>query len=391
MAEKKYIFTYQTLCSATGRTYIGYHSTNNINDGYIGCGVTSLAYANASRSVSHFIRAVKKYGYENFKVQILSFFDTLKEAKEEEKFLVDRNWVDSKDNYNIAEGGFGGSGKSTTIKQDEAIFKDFMSGMSKKDIFKKHNTTHGVLWRITSCRDVSNRINPADLFIKNRKATRDKWIEENKDFYIKEYKSRRMSKADINEFTPFWLFKNDFLKGIKQNPNYFIYHNDKVKSFNSVIEFKKITGEDTFIQEFSRCDRELTATVKGFIIAKSKERLEKKIDAIKNKKPTSKYTGTVVFLGNTPYTIESSLDEFCKNHNVNRTSFGMMLNGTSKSAGGFVLVKKKHRKLIKNNEIAEVIGEVKSFCKDRDIPLSSYYALWDGRMKQANGYSIYNG
>ena len=99
--EKKYNFTYQTKNLINGKTYIGVHSTDKLNDGYIGCGVRG----NKNNCVSHFQLAVRKHGYKNFKLEILSFFDTAQEAYEEEVFLVDERWVNSKDNYNKSLGG----------------------------------------------------------------------------------------------------------------------------------------------------------------------------------------------------------------------------------------------------------------------------------------------
>lgn len=91
---KKYIYTYQTKNDINGKTYIGYHATFNMNDGYIGCGVKSDAYAISVKKIgfkSAFIDAVAIYGYENFTKEILSFHDSIELAKEEEAFLVNEN------------------------------------------------------------------------------------------------------------------------------------------------------------------------------------------------------------------------------------------------------------------------------------------------------------
>jgi hypothetical protein len=92
----KFHYTYQTKNLINGKTYIGVHSTNNLNDGYIGSGINLK-------------KAIKKYGIENFKTEILAFFDTKEEAYEEEKFLIDENWIKSSSNYNLSIGGCGGN------------------------------------------------------------------------------------------------------------------------------------------------------------------------------------------------------------------------------------------------------------------------------------------
>lgn len=90
--EKKYNFVYQTKCLVNDKTYIGVHSTNNLLDGYLGSG-DKLKFS------------IKKHGKENFKIEILDFFDTKKEAYEEEKYLVNTKWIESRDNYNVTLGG----------------------------------------------------------------------------------------------------------------------------------------------------------------------------------------------------------------------------------------------------------------------------------------------
>ena len=102
--EKKYNFTYQTKNLITGKLYIGVHSTNKLNDGYIGCGIHRQSSANKNLS-SPLIKAVRKYGYENFKLEILDFFNTKANAYEEEEFLVDEEWVNRRDTYNVKLGG----------------------------------------------------------------------------------------------------------------------------------------------------------------------------------------------------------------------------------------------------------------------------------------------
>ena len=91
----KYIFVYQTICESNGKSYIGVHGTDNLNDGYIGCGIYSQKGATKNSPFHH---AVKKYGYKNFTRYILDYFDTYTEALYEESVLVDKLWVKSTGN-----------------------------------------------------------------------------------------------------------------------------------------------------------------------------------------------------------------------------------------------------------------------------------------------------
>ena len=72
---KKYNFLYKTTNLVNGKIYIGVHTTNKLNDGYLGSG-------------TNFKKAVKEFGRMNFKREILEFFETAEEAFNREKELV---------------------------------------------------------------------------------------------------------------------------------------------------------------------------------------------------------------------------------------------------------------------------------------------------------------
>jgi hypothetical protein len=68
--------------------YIGKHQTKDLNDGYMGSGKLLKI-------------AIKKYGIENFKKEILHIFDNEEDMNNAEKELV----VISEETYNLCEGG----------------------------------------------------------------------------------------------------------------------------------------------------------------------------------------------------------------------------------------------------------------------------------------------
>jgi len=90
-----YYYVYKTTNIVNGKYYIGKHQTNNLNDGYLGSGAT-------------FKIALKKYGKENFKKEILFIFDNEKDIKQKEKELVTEELVFNKNSYNAGIGGGGG-------------------------------------------------------------------------------------------------------------------------------------------------------------------------------------------------------------------------------------------------------------------------------------------
>ena len=85
-------YIYITTNTVNGKQYIGQHK-GNPNDDYYGSGTTIL-------------KAIKKYGKQNFSKKILCFCNTREEADEKEKeYIKLYNAVQDKNFYNNAEGG----------------------------------------------------------------------------------------------------------------------------------------------------------------------------------------------------------------------------------------------------------------------------------------------
>ena len=92
--EKKYNYLYQIKNNINGKLYIGVHSTDEMNDGYMGRG-------------KNIMLAIKEFGKDNFTKTIIKFFETSYEAYEEERKIVNKEWIKRKDTYNISCGGSG--------------------------------------------------------------------------------------------------------------------------------------------------------------------------------------------------------------------------------------------------------------------------------------------
>ena len=78
-----------------GMIYIGQHTTTNPNDDYMGSG-------------KYIIRAIKKYGIENFKKEILFECSSQEELNAKERELVNEDFVNRDDTYNLVLGGIQG-------------------------------------------------------------------------------------------------------------------------------------------------------------------------------------------------------------------------------------------------------------------------------------------
>ena len=105
---KKFNFIYKTTNLINGKIYVGYHCTDNLDDGYIGCGIYCTAHINDSMKGFH--NAVRKYGYENFKREILEFCNNLDQLYQREIFWIKEleSHISFEKGYNLALGGNGG-------------------------------------------------------------------------------------------------------------------------------------------------------------------------------------------------------------------------------------------------------------------------------------------
>lgn len=110
---------YKTTCLINSKIYIGYHSTNNLDDGYLGSG-------------THLKKAIKKYGVINFKREIIHLFNSKKEALNKEAEIVNEDFIKRDDTFNIKCGGEGGWEHTWHDKRRlDAITKSFKEGRSK--------------------------------------------------------------------------------------------------------------------------------------------------------------------------------------------------------------------------------------------------------------------
>jgi len=87
---------YKTTNAITGKYYVGCHQTVNLNDGYLGSG-------------KHLRYAIKKYGIDNFKFEILYSVSSKEEMFELERNIVNEDLVKNPQTYNLKIGGSGGN------------------------------------------------------------------------------------------------------------------------------------------------------------------------------------------------------------------------------------------------------------------------------------------
>lgn len=97
-ALRRYHLVYQITHIDSQMMYIGCHSTDNIDDGYMGSGFRLR-------------KAIQKYGKERFRRDVLFVYDTPAAMFSKEKELVNEDFIARVDTYNIVIGGGGGPNK----------------------------------------------------------------------------------------------------------------------------------------------------------------------------------------------------------------------------------------------------------------------------------------
>lgn len=109
----KYYFVYKTTNLINGDYYYGMHSTDNLNDNYVGSG-TILK------------RSIKKHGKENFKTEILEFLPNKESLIKKEKELINEDVLRDSKSMNLQPGGGGGicnEEHSLKLKSGSSIYQ----------------------------------------------------------------------------------------------------------------------------------------------------------------------------------------------------------------------------------------------------------------------------
>lgn len=92
-----FFYIYQITNLINGKIYVGKHKSDKHpnENGYHGSGKQIIA-------------AIKKYGIENFKKEVLHFCSSMEEMNRKEAEIVTEDFVKRKDTYNMHKGGLGG-------------------------------------------------------------------------------------------------------------------------------------------------------------------------------------------------------------------------------------------------------------------------------------------
>jgi hypothetical protein len=129
-SRRKYHYIYKTTCKVTGKYYYGMHSTDNLNDDYIGSG----------KRLWH---SINKHGRENHRIEILEFFESREELRDREAQLINESLLKNPMCMNLQLGGGGGwaneEHKEKNLKAMHLAFKQKLKDPEFMEKFIIHN------------------------------------------------------------------------------------------------------------------------------------------------------------------------------------------------------------------------------------------------------------
>lgn len=171
-----YYYIYKITNLINGKIYIGQHTTSNLDDGYMGSGKI-------------LIRAIKKYGVENFRKEIQGFYENESELNYVERMLVDQTFVDRPDTYNLTLGGIKpptSFGKNNPMYGKSSFYK--CSVKEKADRCKRIGESVKKYWKT----------HPGES---KKKLGRSRFGKDNPMYGKPAYNRKRVKKIDSNNIT----------------------------------------------------------------------------------------------------------------------------------------------------------------------------------------------
>lgn len=125
---KKYNYVYKITNLVNGKIYIGKHSTDDLDDGYMGSG-------------KRLHQAYKKYGLENFNKEVIDYYNSEDELNQGEIYWIAKfNSTDQNIGYNLT---YGGEGEIPT----EEVRRKLSEAHRGKKLSEEHRRKIGEFWK----------------------------------------------------------------------------------------------------------------------------------------------------------------------------------------------------------------------------------------------------
>jgi hypothetical protein len=189
--QKQYHFIYKTTCLITNKFYVGMHSTNNLDDGYLGSG-KRLGYS------------LNKHGRENHQIERIEFFEIRKDLKNREIELVNEALLHDPLCMNLKIGGEGGF--SNEEHRKKCTIAGLKSQWNNPEYIKWHKDRQAKRF------SELNKNKPENWGMKNKKHS-----EKTKEQWRKAHKGKHNHVGENNSMYGIrWIIKNNEVKKIKK-------------------------------------------------------------------------------------------------------------------------------------------------------------------------------
>ena len=221
-----YYYLYKITNTINDNIYIGVHSTNNLNDGYFGSGKILML-------------AVKKYGKTIFKKEILEFFNSAEDMFNAERNIVNEEFVNRSDTYNIKEGGLGNTSNGSKKLWENTKYREkvitrslskFWNDPEHKAKLQKVYQTEKYKQTLRAATKIS--ANESNKIMRTSETSKERWQDE-------AYRKNMSTKT------------SNFMKGTKIVHNIILQQNKKIKEdeLNNYLNTGWVLGLNS---EFSR-------------------------------------------------------------------------------------------------------------------------------------------
>lgn len=332
--SKTYTYIYQTTNNINKKIYVGYHTTDTLGDGYIGCGVRSQSYAEAAKKYglkSAFIYAVCKYGYTSFTREILEFFPTTDAAKKREEEIVNEEFVKRGDTYNIKTGGYGGSKRHWLYEHYDDVVAKFANGCTLKSIASEYAVGITIVRKVVRSKSgtIHRKITPI----------REKKYSTIKNELIERYRGGESLDSLRKRYGMDFKTVKKFTKGVDRLPRIIvaISPDKEIIEFSSFKIFKDQYG--LFHSGIKQCLQGEIRHYKNWLFF-YKEKWNGETQIPDKTKKVTKHNGVKVLSPNNEILeIERSLKEFVRKHGLCYELFSKMVNGKCNSYKGWKLLK----------------------------------------------------
>ena len=196
--QKTIHYLYKTTCLITDRYYIGMHSTNNLEDGYMGSG-KRLSYS------------LRKHGIDNHKKEILEFFESRELLIEAEKKAITPDMITDNNCMNIMSGGTGGF-----ISVEQQRYRASCGGKAgTKVLWQGENRIKNQLRMSTQIKKLWQDDKKRRIMLKNIDWTNKQHSEETKQKMSQSSKGMGIGKTN-SQYGTCWITKDGLNKKIKK-------------------------------------------------------------------------------------------------------------------------------------------------------------------------------